>query len=320
MPSELDLVQSASTDTVEAENNSQRLTDSWAAKIVPVVQPGTYYFRGSPSKTPVTVGCKLWQSEGGRAIPLGGHPTLTGSLVRFVKLDDNSFLNCRGTGAWTQGPVEITNFPGSFKPAIIVEGRGNAGIPTGRHTFSNICFSAWTSAFDALAGYYDDDGEFVDEEQHADNCEVNRCETFDCPFLFRSYNQQADGWEFNSCMMNDLAHTYDTTGAALYRGGSITFKNLKIECKKFVHFEVRDFSPNNCQLTSHDLWRDRMPDNDSYFRLLKFSGSFLGKWALNVDGFLATYQTNFDKTKLFDVPSKLPRTDFVYSFRGLPAF
>lgn len=205
----------------------------------------------------------------------------------------------------------------SFSP-LWLEGQGNAAaievegkigpVATGCHKFANIGFYNWKAAFRALGGYYKADGTFVADENHGDNCEVNRGVFCRCEKIFWSQNQQAINWTFNNSRVDWLGAPKPCIVADIERGGKVHFNDIEFCHKWITLFRVRDFSPNQCYLTARDLSYDRMLAADYYLRLFEYAGpanaANYSRWGLIVEG-IAAQPT--PESMLYKVPTDLPR-------------
>lgn len=236
-------------------------------------------------------------------------------MCRLVMLGSTptTMFRVRGDGFYAENPLEIVGNGGA---GFEIEGHVNP--PTGRHRFANICFSPCSFAFDALGGYYDDSNIFHSDQNHADNTQVRRCETFCCQGLFRSDNEQAVNWVFRDCMVNGEGPGTPFTVCYLKRGGCVHLDRLVIEESQCTLFEVEQFSPNNCRLVCNDFFYDRMISPDAYLKVFKYSGqptpASWSKWYLKANGFMAQYQ---DPAKLYSVPANLPKDLFEVDIKCL---
>lgn len=273
---------------------------------------GTVYINGVIKTRPI-VGCGRINTDGSFGTSVDGNPGLTGALARVVQLGKCACLRLSGNGFFMSDPIEFVGDGQST--AIEIEGRTT--IPTGRHRFANIIFSNWGCAFDAMPGYYDGDV-FKQDENHADNCIVSGCETFNVGTLFRSRNQQAVQWAFNDCVVNELNGPKEQIVADIQRGGNITLTNLMINHPRATIFRVKDFSPNNCNLTCRDFRLDRVPVDDFRLTLFEFVGDAVNAygyhWVLEMNGFASTYHTKFNREVLYRVPANLPKDKWLVRF------
>lgn len=291
-----------------ATANTERWNSAYAANppksvTLPV---GTVYING-PIKTRRVTGCGRINTDGAYGYALDGNPALTGAMCRVVQLAKGQpVLRLSGAGFYAVDPMEFVGDGASS--AIEVE--GCFSLATGEHRFGNIIFRNWGCAFDALAGHYKD-GKFVADENHADNCTVNGCGTFNVGTFFRSRNQQAVQWAFRDCVVNFLGGPNDQIVADLVRGGNITFDSLMINHPRVTLFRVRDYSPNNCNLVCRDFRYDRPLAKDPYVTLFEYTGDPKAaasyKWDVRISGFIAAHFTKFEPQRLYKVPENLPR-------------
>ncbi len=293
-----------------ASDNSTRWSRANAAGKIVTVPLGTIYIGETITTRPVD-GCARFESAGAGGCTVGGHPTLTGARSRVVMLGKGPSVRLSGSGAIAEQPIE---WVGDGESAIFeVEGRDSP--PSGRHRFKNqVCVDAG-AAIKCLAGYYDATGNFVPCETHGDLSIVDGCETFNCDRLFWSQNQQSVIWKFRDCVVNVLGPK-DCVVADLERGGHVTFDGLTICHPRTTLFKLRDFSPNNCRLVCRDMHVDRSTQTDFHCTLVDYSGPPY-EWPIHIDGFIATYLTAFDTTKLYRVPANMPREDWRVELDGM---
>lgn len=257
-----------------AVQNTERLTAALnSGNDAPISLPrgDTTYFYGT-SLTNTKVGCGvIKESNSCRGYPVNNHPTLTGNIARIVQLKDNTpWLRVRGAGFTSDCPFELVG-PGTLNEAAI-EIEGRLSPATGLHSFNNICFQNWGSCFRSLPGYYDDDDNFVDDENHADNVYVERCSSFGCPVVYLSQNQQAVNWNFNNFYAAELDGPDEMIFADIERGGVVWLNYPVVAHNRFTFFRVRDFSPNTASLVVHEFEQDNMTDPDAYITLFNYNG------------------------------------------------
>jgi hypothetical protein len=300
-----------------------RNRETWSelnARGIPVRLPvGTVYLDGTVT-TPAKCGCGRVRAEGGNCSwPVDNHPTLTGCLTRVQQIGKGPCLRLSGTGFTADDPIE---WVGDGESAII-EVEGRVQVPCGRHRFRNQTFSNASTVFHSLAGYYDDAGKFVADENHADCTIVDGCEFYSVASAFRSDNQQSMGWKFRDCYVNQIGDKFpDCVFADLRRGGDVTITGLEILHSRVTIFKVRDYSPNNCRLICRDFHRDRMTNTDGYLTLFEYAGDAnnQGEWLLLANGWCAVHHAPFDRSKLYKIPSTLPRKSWKVDvqFTGAP--
>lgn len=292
-----------------ATANTLRWTRAWAANPPKTVTLpiGTVYINGVISTRPV-VGCGRIATDGCGGYPVDGHPTLTGARVRLVQLGKGPCLRICGVGFLSLDPIELVG--DGVSAAIEIEGRAHPA--TGRHEFARITFQNWGRAFDLLAGYYEGD-KFNKDENHADNCVVTRCETFNVGTFVRSLNEQAVNWGFRDCIVNDLRGPAVCVVADIVRGGNMHFDRLIINCPRTIHWRLRDYSPNTCRLVSRDFERDRFPEIDfpgNYLRLVENAGdpNAAHRLELEMTGKVNTHHAPLDPAMAFQGCERLDKS------------
>lgn len=300
-------------DRAAGDENRRWLARKLAAGQVATIPVGTLYVNGTVVTRPVN-GCGRIETTGSGGYSQDPHATLSGSQSRIVQTGKGPILRLAGVGFICRDPLELVGDGESA--AIEVEGR--VAPATGRHHFANILFRNWSAAFKALGGYYDREGKFVSDENHADNSTVDCCETMNCGRLFWSQNQQAVKWVFRDCVVNWLGPPQPMTVFDLERGGKLKCDGLECCTNLVTLFQVRDFSPNNCRLECRDLAFDRMVSSETYLTILHYAGpaenANFARWVMDVDGFAAQ---KLPADKLYHVPSDLPRDQWCVNMRTL---
>jgi len=290
---------------------------------------GTLYVYSQGVPASATRDCafsgQLRSVDAGTGISLDGHPTLTGHASRIVQLGTGPILRLRGLGFQAERPVEVVQAPETDAQkngqwaATEIEGR--ATPPTGRHSFAKLLFQNWAVPFHALAGYYDKDGKFVKDENHADNCLVKACETFNCGGLFRSDNEQAVQWRFTeNCKINGRRSDFsDFCIADLRRGGCLGLHGLTFEDSRIVIFRLKEFSPNASRLYCTDFYWDRILDPSANLCLVEYVGDPVAatwsRWQLTIEGYTCTQNKPIEQHELFRGTDKLPKDDWEIKIR-----
>jgi hypothetical protein len=251
------------------------------------------------------------------------HPTLGGGITRLIQVGKGPLLRLSGAGFVSEDPLEwvgAVRTTGSGPAAAaaagyesaLIEVEGRAAVATGHHRFRNQVFTDAPTAFRCLAGYYEGD-KFQKDENHADNTIVDGCEFTNIGTVFLSENQQALAWKFRDPIINALGDR-DCIFADIIRGGSLTIDGLVINHPRMTIFTLHEYSPNNCQLTCRNFWRDRPSTDDNYLTLVNYAGpaaalSF-SAWNINISGFIPATQTKFDRSKLYIGCAGLPRENW----------
>jgi hypothetical protein len=280
--------------------------------------PGNVYIDGTITTKPV-VGCGRFKCDGsfgyGDIDPQ--HPTLGGGMTRLVQVGKGPLLRLSGAGFVAEDPME---WVGEQKPdaagakiehadSTIIEVEGRAAVATGRHRFRNQVFTDAAIGFRCLAGYFAE-GKFVADENHADNTIVDGCEFSNIGRVFVSENQQALVWKFRDPVVN-WTNDRSCVFADLLRGGSLTIDGLVINHPRLTIFKLRDYSPNNCQLTCRNFWSDMPTTEEHYLTLVEYVGPAnavkYSSWVIDISGFVPTYQKKFDRRKLYVGCEGLPR-------------
>ncbi|HEX3600067.1 MAG TPA: hypothetical protein VHU84_07980 [Lacipirellulaceae bacterium] len=304
-----------------ASSNTARLNKALTTNSRFIRLPvGTFYING-PIETQVVNGCGRIATDGSFGYVMDYHGTLSGSKTQIVQLTPGApVFRLRGAGFVLDDPIELVETGGA---AIEIEGRGK-GLACGRHSFRHLMVRDCTYAFRCLPGYYEQ-GKLIPDEEHADICTVQDSEFCNVESVFRSENQQSLDWTFTNITVNVLGHHDRCIVADILRGGFVRIEGLNIEHPRTTIFRVRDFSPNQCYMTCHGIHGDRAADggaNDS-FTLFEYNGdpkaAAWSKWYVDFTGFVATYQTKFDKSVLLRVPANLPTDGIDYKgLKGLP--
>lgn len=290
-------------------SNRKAISDAFAAGRTVDLPSGTIYIDGTIT-TPTKVGCGRLRASGAMSgNPVNNHPTMTGNLTRLVQVGKGPLLRLSGSGFTTNDPIE---WVGDGESAIIeVEGRESP--PTGEFRFRDQTFCNGTVAIHCIGGYYDQDGKLVSNDAHADVSIVEGCSFYGVGACFRSDNLLCMSWTFNDCRVCAYYQTKfpDCVVADMRRGGALAMRGLQILHPKATIFRVRDYSPNNCNLSCTGFFRDRGMQADDYLTLFEYTGpEGQPDWILDISGVVNVSETPFDREKLLKVPTYLPRRDW----------
>lgn len=232
-------------------------------------------------------------------------------------------------------PIFVLTGAGTCMDSVTLEGTGDqalieiegrlAPVATGQHRFRNLLFYNALAWFRALGGYYGPDGKFVSDENHADNCTVTDCLGSNCQRIFWSQNQQAVNWYFRAVGAGWDQNATPLKPVTLFdieRGGKVHVDGIEICCPQTTLFRVRDFSPNNCWVTCHNLSLDRLDTREAYLTLLAYAGPPSdANWQPWVFGFSGFVSQELPAAKLYSGPADWPRNHWkvdlqtIYKFR-----
>lgn len=283
--------------------NKQWLEKCWQQGVVARIPCGTIYLR-DVAETPVTVGCGRVETNGtgGYWIP-ADHPTLAGKTSRLCQLTPGKGLfRLRGAGFIINGPLYLEGQGDAA--AIEVEGR-SVGVATGHHRLQDICAYNWRHVAIAKAGYTKD-GQFVADENHADNTEISGI-AIDCDTLFRSENQQALNWKvdffWQGCTKTGKAVAFD-----IERGGSLSGR-VTVENAKCKILRLGDYSDNQCKFDL-DLWFDSMLDPSPEFCLVELTKPdlFWAQWFINMRGWVGKQPRPIPQCIKYNVPANVNKS------------
>lgn len=214
----------------------------------------------------------------------------------------------RGAGVISYSPVVLEGQAAAA--AVEVEG-GNNQIATGHHHIENWGFWRCKQAVKALGGYYKD-GQFVADENHADNSTVEKCYFFDVDTLFRSENQQALNWRFRDCFWQGTAHADQGVAFDVPRGGSLTVDGLVVENARCTLLRIKDFSPNNNRFDFRGVWFDTMLDPKPNFCFVEYVGDPVAaawsNYGITIDGFAGTQQIPLERHVQYRGCERLPKS------------
>lgn len=218
----------------------------------------------------------------------------------------------RGTGVISYAPVWLEGQ--GTGSAIQIEGRVGP-VATGQHRWANWGFYNWGRCFDALDGYYRDDGTFAKDENHADNCKAYDIVAFACDTIFHSSNQQAVSWTFRDVYWQGLA-TKGKAGIAfdIERGGWLLVDDMTVENTMFDLLGLRDFSPNNNYFRLTGIKVDRFNTTNMNFCWVNYHGPEVSKpwskYSIEVEGYTASQPKPLEQHTQFKNTTGLPQDDW----------
>lgn len=287
--------------------NKQWLEKCWQQGVIARIPCGTIYLRDW-AETPVTVGCGRIETNGagGYWIP-ADHPTLAGKTSRLCQLTPGKgIFRLRGGGLVINGPVYLEG--NGDAAAIEVEGR-SVGVATGHHRIHDVCFHNFRQCCKALAGYYNSAGEFVKDENHADNCTLRGCIAIDCDTVFRSENQQALNWTFDGFFWQGTTRGGQAVAFDIDRGGSLTVNRFIVENAKCKILRLGDYSDNQCKFDI-DVWFDSMLDPNPEFTLVELTKPdlFWAQWFINMRGWIGKQPRPIPQCVKYNVPANMNKS------------
>lgn len=362
------LVANDSSDRVAARNtvrlnaalNNQRTSGAFRAldgKTSPVVYPIQFsakqFFFADPVVTPVRIGGAMFGS-GGRSYPMVAPlydiDSVGGAVTRLTWIDgapDSTCIRLRGCG-FTIGNIQINGRPydadqgagegpGSGTKAhagIEIEGRGSP-VATGGHAITNCLISDCTNGVLARAGYYNDAGVFVSDENHADTSTVSNTIFYSNVSCFRSESQQALDWRFYNMAVSCWggAGQVPTTVFDFFRGGNVQAYGVTLLHPQATLLSVDNYSPWANRFDIHGVYRDRYASNAEYYlTLFKYAGEgfptaeYLGDssfldWSVRVTGNLPQTGGEYDTSRLIDITPgsvNFPLDDLLFDVKRMP--
>jgi hypothetical protein len=307
-----------------------------------------FFFAGTIETSNRVGGC-LYGGGGRSYMMMANHPTLTGMFTTFTRIGsasgnqapgdkDGPVVRLRGTGFILDG-INImgrpwrggTDYTGQKVSACIeVEGRANPA--TGCHTIRNCVLAEATYGIQALAGHYDEAGQFVADENHADQSTVEGVKFSGIGSCFRSENQQALGWSFRDIHV-DSAHSGGATCVFdIVRGGNITASNVQLNHHQVTLLRTSDYSHNNQRISIEDVRFDGGYQKDGFLTLFEYAGKVLPdsdmswiKWTLRISGHIPGSETQpaYDASKLVVIPDGkakvgISRRDLLFDVARMP--
>lgn len=325
------------------------------APVGPVLYPiscsAKQFFFAGTINTSKRIGGSLFGGGGRAYIMMEGEYSFAGrvggAVTRFTRIDGEKggpVFRLRGSGfildritmmgrRWPGGTDK--NFVGTRTEACIeVEGRG-ATVATGGHTISNCLLAEAKYGIRTLAGYYDDAGRFVPDENHADQCVVQSVSFAGVESCFRSENQQSLGWSFRDIHADQSEGGGEMVIFDIVRGGNIMASNVLLNHSQITLFKVQDYSHNNQRLTCDGFKFDGSYIPGAYLTLFHYNGkvdlnsdiSWM-KWSLRVTGHAPTFdgagpKGTYDIAKLIrtdDSAAKvgISKRDLLFDVTGMP--
>jgi hypothetical protein len=299
-----------------------------------------FVFAGTITTANRIGGCLL--GGGGRSyMMIPNHAVQAGVFTTFTRIDGDKggpVLRLRGTGFILDG-VNIIGRPWrggadymGQKSEACIEVEGREYPSTGCHTIRNCTLAEAATGIKALAGYYDDDGKFVPNENHADQCTIESVTFCGIGSCFRSENQQALGWSFRD-IHADSAHSGGATCVFdIVRGGNITASNVQLNHHQVTLLRVADYSHNNQRISIEDVRFDGGYQNDGFLTLFEYAGKVFPdtdmswiKWTVRITGHIAGSDTQptYDATKLVVIPDEkakvgISRRDLLFDVARMP--
>lgn len=269
-----------------------------------------------------------------------------GAVTRFTRIDGEQggpVFRLRGAGfildrvtimgrRWPGGAD--LKFAGT-RPDACIEVEGRSSIATGSHTISNCLLGKAKYGIRALAGYYDDSGRFVPDENHADQCVIQSVTFAGVESCFRSENQQSLGWSFRDIHADQNEGGGEMVIFDIVRGGNILASNVMLNHSQVTLFKVQDYSHNNQRLTCDGFKFDGSYIPGAYLTLFHYNGKVTPntdiswmKWSLRVTGHAPTFngagqKGTYDIAKLIradDSAAKvgISKRDLLFDVTGMP--
>jgi len=221
-----------------------------------------------------------------------------------------------------------------------IEIEGNNTISTGRPLIEHCTFLDFPKAICGLDGYYDDNDDFVTNENHVDNGKVSNCKFYNCQSGWWSNNWQAVNWNFDNCEVG-------------YFGGSGVIPCVLIDAVRGGHHHLtgitalnhpqvtlfrisnglsgsgsRFYSPYHSDFICDNFNWDRFVDPTAYITLFDYAGpvfpdvSFM-EYTVRCKGALNATGAECDLTQLVKFGDgtstfKMPRTDLLFDVKNMP--
>lgn len=284
-------------------NNKAYLEKCWQQGVIARIPCGTMYLR-DVVETPITVGCGRIETNGsgGYWIP-ADHPTLSGKTSRIHQLTPGKpAIRLRGAGFIINGPLYLEGQGDAA--AIEVEGRSQ-GVATGHHRLRDLCCYNWRQVAVAKAGYYKD-GQFMADENHADNTEISGI-ALNCDTLFRSENQQSLNWKIDF-FWQGTTKGGKAVALDIARGGSVT-ANITVETCPCTILRLGDYSDNQCKFDIN-LWIDSMVTPDPQFVLVELAKPDLwwAQWWIDMHGWVGKQAVPVRDCLTYNVPANMNKS------------
>lgn len=271
------------------------------------------------------------------------YPTAIGGLRTRLIFDnptldeDVPFFSLPGTGFGFTGMdfygarCELENTPVGVRAVACMRVEGKSSPPSGRHFWRDCGFFQAKYGIQATAGYYEN-GSFIPDENHADQCLVDNCEFSTVDSCFRSENIQAVGWRFHKIIIGRLGAPGPITVFDIERGGTLSASLVEMVNSQITLFRVSYYSQNSARLNAHDILWDRFNGDveDIYCTLFKYDGPDFGgpnnnaylQWSVRVDGSFPGFASDvpyYDISRLIEVPGNgFPVNDLLFDIKSLP--
>lgn len=359
---DLGLVADSSSDRT-AEKNTERLNAALAecypqgqarylnGRVGPILYPiqfsaKEFFFAGTIETNPLIGSCALIGGGGGRAYPMiSSYYTqgiLGGATTRFTRIDGEEggpFIRKRGFGEYFEriqfnGRPYTTDSTGEgpqtgTKTETCIEVEGRTAPAAGGLVMRDCTISDFTYGIRCLAGYYNDSGVFVSDENHADNGVCDNVMFWGCNSCFRSESIQAVCWGMNNCRVSSYGGVgnIDVVICDIARGGNVWINGLDITASKSTLLKVDYYSHNDQMFNFQNVKWDRWVGSQYYITLFHYAGageeSAYKKWTARIHGAIAGSDTSpeYDATKLVRVTSgtlNLPFTDILCDVARMP--
>lgn len=300
---------------------------------------GKHFFFYGAIRTPARNGCAALLGAGANGVLIPSNATsLRGNTTRFIQLAGGE-ADCPGVIVLSGTGTDISHIEilgrdfqsgdagtGTKTTAgIVVEGRTSP--PAGHHTFHNVTFAECTYGIQAPAGYYEEDWDFVAEEQHGDHVTVDGCSFYTVNSAIRMDNLQAVNWIVNDCQFNVLGSGQEMVVFDLTRGGSISGRNFTLNHNKITLVKVAYYSHNTQRITIDGFRWDTFTDSADYLTLFQYAGpsgdASFKFWTVRLSGAIANTATapTYDYAKMFQgltIGDDLPTSDILVDVARLP--
>lgn len=193
---------------------------------------------------------------------------------------------------------------------IECEGRAaEFGPPSGFHHFYDLTIQECEAGISALGGYYtnvDGDLIFNQYEQNCDQCSVDRVSFSAVTDCFRSNNEQAVGWAFNTIHVNQVDDE-DINVFNIIRGGNITANTVILNHRRvYLYRQGTNLPYSSCSWINGVKWDLGVDAPGTFLCLYKWDGQVENDMSgyhanLEITGHWPR-QDGFDATKIIQVP------------------
>lgn len=331
----------------------------------PVLNPircsGKEFFFAGTIKTAAKIGCELHGMGRSYSIASGAYIVngQGGAVTRFTRIDGGNtangevaILRLRGAGAVVEGiefrgqaynydptgggPGEPTSQPAGIRTPVAIEVESRNGVPTTtKHLIRNCLFADCGVGIYSRACYYDDKGQQVADESHADLGSVSDCDWTGCDSCYKSENQQSVCWRFNNLIVSGRGWKPPVTVFDILRGGDVTCNGLTLDHSAATIFRVRDYSQHTARLVCNDMKWDRgtatADDGQGhpyYLTLFQYDGPVgydisFARWSVRVTGNISNSDPAspaYHAERLLSIPPGcgLPTDDLLFDISRLP--